>query len=87
MIPTLRNARIPLLALALALVAALGFGVSSALAGPTAGGPAACPRTSIGKCTSLEKCQSDCAALGRDPASASCQPYGGTSCCFCPLFF
>lgn len=81
----LRAARIPLFALA--VCAALAAGVSSAFAGPSSVPPPVCPRTSIGRCNSLERCQADCAALGGDPATASCQPYGGTSCCFCPIAF
>jgi hypothetical protein len=72
---------------ALALSATLGFGVSSALALPPDAlvGPPVCPRTAVGKCTSLTQCQGTCASLGLDPAQARCDASGGVGCCYCPL--
>ena len=71
----------------LALLASLGFGLSSAFAAPAVTGPPVCPRTSVGKCTSLAQCQNTCASLGLDPAAAPCDANGGVGCCYCPLFF
>lgn len=68
------------LSFAVAFCAALGFGAQAALASPPA-----CPRTSVGKCTSLEQCQSTCASIGSDPAQARCETDGGVGCCYCPF--
>lgn len=66
---------------ALAVLGALGFGASAALASPA--GP--CPRLAIGKCTSLAQCQDQCAQLGGNVANARCETNGGSGCCYCPL--
>ena len=69
----LRRTRISLTALA--VLGALGFGASSAMAEARP-----CPLTSIGTCGNLAKCQDSCAARAGDPAGASCT----NGCCFCP---
>jgi hypothetical protein len=60
----------------LALLGALGFGASAALAQARP-----CPLTAIGTCGNLARCQEACAARGGDPANASCT----NGCCFCPV--
>ena len=69
----LRRTRAPLLALA--VLGALGFGASSALAEARP-----CPLTAIGTCGNLAKCQEACFAAGGRPADATCT----NGCCFCP---
>lgn len=70
----LRRARAPLLGLA--VLGALGFGASSALASARP-----CPLTAIGSCGNLARCQEACAnAPGGRPAEATCT----NGCCFCP---
>jgi hypothetical protein len=71
----LHRTRTPLLGLA--VLAALGFGASSALAEARP-----CPETSIGSCPNLARCQDSCASLGGDVATARCT----NGCCFCPVF-
>lgn len=69
--------------LGLAMLGALGFGASSALASPAA----PCPRLAIGKCTNLSQCQNQCAQFGGDVAGARCETNGGSGCCYCPIAF
>ena len=64
-----------------AVLAALGFGASSALANPAP----PCPRLSIGKCTNLAQCQNQCAQMGGDVSRARCETDGGVGCCYCPI--
>ncbi|HEU0013392.1 MAG TPA: hypothetical protein VFQ45_06895 [Longimicrobium sp.] len=59
----------------MAVLGALGFGASAALAAPRP-----CPLTAIGSCGNLTKCREACAARGGDPAGATCT----NGCCFCP---
>lgn len=66
---------------AAAVLAALGFGATAALASPAP----PCPRLAIGRCTSLAQCQDPCAQLGGDVANARCDTDGGSGCCYCPL--
>ena len=61
--------------LALAMIGALGFGATTALAEARP-----CPLTAIGTCGNLARCQDACLARGGDPAGASCT----NGCCFCP---
>jgi hypothetical protein len=70
--------RTPTPLLGLAVLAALGFGASSALAEARP-----CPLTAIGTCGNLARCQDACAAAGGDVANASCRE----GCCFCPGAF
>jgi hypothetical protein len=65
---------------AVAVCAALGFGAQAAMAGPPI-----CPRTAVGRCTSLQQCQQTCASLGGNVANARCETDGGVGCCYCPL--
>jgi hypothetical protein len=67
--------------LGLAVLGALGFGASAALA--DAAPP--CPRLAIGRCTNLSQCQSQCAQVGGDVSAARCDTDGGVGCCYCPL--
>lgn len=76
----LRRTRGPLAAAA--LLAALGFGASTALASPAP----PCPRLAIGKCTNLSQCQNQCAQVGGNVANARCETDGGSGCCYCPVF-
>lgn len=62
----------------LAVLGALGFGASSALAEARP-----CPLTAIGSCGTLAKCQDACLARGGNAAEASCT----NGCCFCPGAF
>lgn len=62
---------------AAAVLAALAFGATSALADPAA----PCPRLAIGKCNTLTQCQNQCASVGGDVANARCD----AGCCYCPL--
>jgi hypothetical protein len=78
-----QGARVSLFALA--VCGALGFGASAAVA--DAAGAPPCPRTAIGRCTSLRQCQDLCAQHGGDVANARCETDGGVGCCFCPLLF
>ena len=59
----------------LALLGALGFGASAALAEARP-----CPLTAIGTCGNLARCQELCANAGGRPADATCT----NGCCFCP---
>ena len=61
--------------LGLAMLGALGFGATAALADARP-----CPLTAIGTCGNLARCQEDCLAAGGRPADASCT----NGCCFCP---
>lgn len=70
---TLRGTRSILLAMA--VIGALGFGASAALAGARP-----CPLTSIGSCGNLARCQEDCLDAGGRPAEATCT----NGCCMCP---
>lgn len=72
----LRSTRGPLAALA--LLAALGFGATSALASPAP----PCPELAIGKCSNLSQCQSQCTQVGGNVANARCD----SGCCYCPFF-
>lgn len=72
----LRRTRTPLLGLA--VLAALGSGASSAMAEARP-----CPRTAIGTCGNLARCQDTCADVGGDVANARCTD----GCCFCPIAF
>lgn len=77
-----RPAKLRSLSFAVAVCAALGFGAQAALASPPV-----CPRTAVGKCTSLSQCQSICASLNNgDPSGARCETDGGVGCCYCPFF-
>ena len=69
----LRHTRTPLLGLA--VLAALGFGASSALAEARP-----CPLITIGSCGNLARCQDACAAAGGNVADAHCT----NGCCYCP---
>lgn len=60
---------------AVAVLAALGFGATSAMAEARP-----CPLTSIGSCGNLAKCQDACFNAGGNPAEARCT----SGCCFCP---
>ncbi|HEU4883593.1 MAG TPA: hypothetical protein VFT45_15140 [Longimicrobium sp.] len=64
--------------LGLAVLTALGFGASAALAEARP-----CPRTSIGSCANLTRCQESCADVGGNAANASCRD----GCCYCPIAF
>ncbi len=75
----LRRAR-PALGTA-AVLAALGFGATTALASPAP----PCPRLAIGRCTSLAQCQDQCAQVGGSVANARCDTDGGSGCCYCPV--
>lgn len=77
----LGRTRTPLLGLA--VLAALGFGASSALAEARPCPLRPCPLTAIGTCGNLARCQDACAAAGGDVANASCRE----GCCFCPGAF
>ncbi|HEX2211358.1 MAG TPA: hypothetical protein VHG93_26980 [Longimicrobium sp.] len=70
---TLLRARAALLGLA--VLGALGFGASAALAEARP-----CPLTAIGTCGNLAKCQEACFNAGGRPAEAACT----NGCCFCP---
>lgn len=63
-------------AFALGVAAALGFGVSQAVAA----GPNICPRTSVGSCSSQDNCLRKCERLGLPPG-AGCS----NGCCYCSL--
>jgi hypothetical protein len=63
---------------AVALLAALGFGATSALASPAP----PCPELAIGKCSNLSQCQNQCAQVGGNVANARCD----SGCCYCPFF-
>jgi hypothetical protein len=69
----MKTARTTLLALAMA--GALGFGATAAMAEVRP-----CPRTAIGTCGNLARCQEACFAAGGRPADATCT----NGCCFCP---
>lgn len=69
----LHRTRISLMGLA--VLGALGFGASAALAEARP-----CPLTAIGTCGNLARCQEACAARGGNPAEARCT----SGCCFCP---
>jgi hypothetical protein len=71
----LRRSRGPLAAAA--LLAALGFGASTALASPAP----PCTRLAIGKCSNLSQCQNQCAQVGGNVANAHCD----SGCCYCPI--
>jgi hypothetical protein len=73
----LRRTRGPMAAAA--LLAALGFGASTALASPAP----VCPRLAIGRCNSLAQCQDQCAQRGGNVANARCD----SGCCYCPIAF
>ena len=63
---------------AVALLAAMGFGATSALASPAP----PCPELAIGKCSNLSQCQNQCAQVGGNVANARCD----SGCCYCPIF-
>lgn len=67
------RARISLFALA--VVGALGFGASTALAEP----PPPCPELAFGKCSSTDQCQRTCANAGLTMAARGCD----NGCCYC----
>jgi hypothetical protein len=73
---TIRNARVSLLALSVG--GALGFGASTALAGPLEG-KQYCDRLSIGTCQSITECRANCLAVGYTDKHASCRD----GCCYC----
>lgn len=72
----LSTLRTPLFALGVAL--SLAFGAGQALA-EAAAGPNVCPRTSVGRCNTTERCQQTCADLGG--TGGECR----SGCCYCPL--
>lgn len=73
---TIRTARASLLALSVCGV--LGFGASTALAGPLEG-KEYCDRLSIGTCQSISECRANCLAVGYTDKHAACT----NGCCYC----
>jgi hypothetical protein len=63
---------------ALAMCGVLGFGASTALAGPL-DGKQFCDRLSIGTCQSITECRANCVATGYTDKQASCK----NGCCYC----
>jgi hypothetical protein len=73
---TIRTTRAALLALS--VCGTLGFGASTALAGPVEG-KQFCDRLSIGTCQSITECREMCVAVGYTDKRASCRD----GCCYC----
>jgi hypothetical protein len=74
----IRSARVPVFALS--VCGALGFGASTALAGPLEG-KQFCDRLAIGTCQNLTQCQQKCASRGYPAEGATCD----RGCCYCPI--
>ena len=68
---------------ALAVGAALAFGVASAVS--QADGPGRCPSGTVAACSTQAECKGICDALGYPVEQSQCAFVSGRGCCICSL--